>query len=137
MTEERLARHAHGVWESDGSPYPGLEAFTERDAAVFFGRDGEVTELLERLHPVAPARLNRLVTVVGPSGVGKTSLIQAGVLPRLRQRRGGWIVPPQVVPGDRPLRSLARSLSAAGVGLGVDEVHAGLVAEAAYLPRLV
>src|SRR5688500_3878482 len=36
MTEERLARHAHGVWESDGSPYPGLEAFTERDAAVFF-----------------------------------------------------------------------------------------------------
>ena len=137
MTEERLARHAGVVWESDRSPYPGLEAFTERDAAVFFGRDEEVAEVLERLHPVVPTRANRLVTVVGPSGVGKSSLVQAGVLPRLRQRRGGWVVPPPVVPGDRPLRGLARSLSAAGVGLGVDEVHARLVVEMAYLPRLV
>src|ERR671917_2343729 len=46
-TEERLALPARPVWDSDRPPFPGLEAFTERDSAVFFGRDTEVTELLE------------------------------------------------------------------------------------------
>ena len=111
--EERLALSARPVWDSDRSPFPGLEAFTEQDSAVFFGRDAEVAELLERLHPVVAAQVNRLVAVVGPSGAGKSSLVQAGVVPRLRLRRGGWIVVPLVVPGDHPLRSLARSLAAA------------------------
>ena len=69
------------------------------------------------------AHANRLVAVVGPSGAGKSSLVQAGVLPRLRQRRGGWIVVPPVVPGDHPLRSLARSLAAADLGRPTDEVQ--------------
>jgi len=123
-TEQRLALPARPVWDSDRSPFPGLEAFTERDSAVFFGRDAEITELLERLHPVVAAQANRLVAVIGPSGAGKSSLVQAGVVPRLRQRRGGWIVVPPVVPGDHPLRSLARSLAAAGLGRPTDDVHA-------------
>lgn len=110
--EQRLALPSRPVWDSDRSPFPGLEAFTEQDSAVFFGRDTEVTELLERLHPVVAAQANRLVAVVGPSGVGKSSLVQAGVAPRLRQRRSGWLVVPPVVPGDHPLRSLALSLAA-------------------------
>ncbi len=68
--EERLALPARPVWDSDRSPFPGLEAFTEQDSAVFFGRDTEITELLDRLHPVVAAQANRLVTVVGPSGAG-------------------------------------------------------------------
>ncbi len=114
--EQRSAVPARPVWDSDRSPFPGLEAFTEQDSAVFFGRDSEITELLERLHPVVPGQANRLIAVVGPSGAGKSSLVQAGVVPRLRQRRGGWIVVPPVVPGDHPLRSLARSLAAARSG---------------------
>ncbi len=105
---------ASPLWDSDRPPFPGLEAFTEQDSAVFFGRGAEITELLDRLHPVVAAQANRLVTVVGPSGAGKSSLVQAGVVARLRQRRDGWIVVPPVVPGDHPLRSLARSLAAAG-----------------------
>jgi len=123
-TEQRLALPARPVWDSDRSPFPGLEAFTERDSAVFFGRDAEITELLDRLHPVVAVQANRLVTVVGPSGAGKSSLVQAGVVPRLRQRRSGWIVVPPVVPGDHPLGSLARSLAAAGSGRPADEVQA-------------
>src|SRR3982074_3413094 len=46
-TEERLAVAARPVWDSDRSPFPGLEAFTERDSAVFFGREPEITELLD------------------------------------------------------------------------------------------
>ncbi len=110
-TEERSARP---VWDSDRSPFPGLEAFTEQDSAVFFGRDAEITELLERLHPVVAGQANRLIAVVGPSGAGKSSLVAAGVLPRLRKRRSSWIVVPTVLPGDHPLRSLGRSLGAAG-----------------------
>ncbi len=121
-TEQRQALPARPAWDSDRSPFPGLEAFTEQDSAVFFGRDAEITELLDRLHPVT-AQANRLVAVVGPSGAGKSSLVQAGVVPRLRQRRGGWIVVSPVVPGDHPVRSLARSLAAAGSGGPTDEVR--------------
>ncbi|MGH3899445.1 MAG: AAA family ATPase [Pseudonocardiaceae bacterium] len=110
--EQGLALPPRPDWDSDRPPFPGLEAFTEQDSAVFFGRDAEITELLDRLHPVT-AQANRLVAVVGPSGAGKSSLVQAGVVPRLRRRRGSWIVVPAVVPGDHPLRSLARSLVAA------------------------
>ncbi|MGH4007029.1 MAG: eIF2A-related protein [Pseudonocardiaceae bacterium] len=121
--EQRLALPAGPVWDSDRPPFPGLEAFTEQDSAVFFGRDTEITELLDRLHPVVAGQVNRLVAVVGPSGAGKSSLVQAGVVPRLRQRRGGWIVVSPVVPGDHPLRSLARSLTAAGSGHSTDKVQ--------------
>jgi AAA ATPase domain len=128
--EERLALPVVGGWDSDRSPFPGLEAFTERDSAVFFGRDAEITELLDRLHPVVAARANRLVAVVGPSGAGKSSLVQAGVVARLRQRRSGWIVVPPVVPGDHPLSSLARSLAAAYPGHpAVDDVQAARFAD--------
>jgi hypothetical protein len=43
-------------------------------------------------------------------------------VPRLRQRRGGWVVVPAVVPGDRPLRGLALSLIAAGLGCASEDV---------------
>jgi WD40 repeat protein len=117
-TEQRPARP---VWDSDRSPFPGLEAFAEEDSAVFFGRDPEIAELVDRLHPVVTAQVNRLIAVVGPSGVGKSSLVQAGVIPRLRQRRGGWIIAPPVVPGDHPLRSLARSFAAACPGSPIED----------------
>ncbi len=114
VAEERLSSLTRPAWVSDRSPFPGLEAFTEQDAAVFFGREVEIAELLERLHPVVAALANRMITVVGPSGVAKSSLVQAGVVSRLRQRRGGWIVVPPILPGDHPLHGLARSLAAAG-----------------------
>jgi hypothetical protein len=107
-------RSVRPLWDSDRSPFPGLEAFTEQDSAVFFGRDAEITDLLDRLHPVVAGQANRLIAVVGPSGAGKSSLVQAGVVPQLRRRRSSWIVVPPVLPGDHPLRSLARSLGAAG-----------------------
>jgi hypothetical protein len=122
--EERLALPARPVWDSDRSPFPGLEAFTEQDSAVFFGRDAEVAELLDRLHPVIAAQANRLIAVVGPSGAGKSSLVQAGLVPQLRARRGGWIVVSPVVPGDHPLRSFARSLAAVCPECSIDGVPA-------------
>jgi len=63
------------------SPYPGLSSFTEKDAAVFFGREGEVQALWGRI------RSRTLLAVIGPSGVGKTSFLRAGAVPA---RPEGW-----------------------------------------------
>ena len=116
------------VWDSARPPFPGLEAFTEQDAGVFFGRAAEAAELLERLHPVEPTKAHRLIAVIGPSGVGKSSLVSAGLLPRLAHRRQRWIVVPPCVPEDRPVRSLARSLAEAAREPSADHLVAMLTA---------
>jgi len=60
-------------------PYPGLAAFSEEEAAFFFGRERAIDRLVQRLRPMP-----RLLALLGPSGTGKTSLINAGLIPRLR-----------------------------------------------------
>ncbi|MFO1049757.1 MAG: WD40 repeat domain-containing protein [Geminicoccaceae bacterium] len=62
------------------SPYPGLRAFTEAEADIFFGRAREIDELLARLRDPTC----RFLAIVGDSGTGKSSLLHAGLLPRLR-----------------------------------------------------
>ena len=63
-----------------GSPYPGLRAFAEAETAIFLGRSRETDELLARLRDPAC----RFLAIVGDSGAGKSSLVHAGLLPRLR-----------------------------------------------------
>jgi len=89
-------------FDHEQSPFRGLQAFGERHADVFFGRDGEVAAFLERLReePVLP--------VVGPSGAGKSSFVQAGIVPRLREQ-GPWLVL-SMRPGDDPFLSMASRL---------------------------
>src|SRR5262249_37386267 len=65
-------------------PYRGLAAMTERDSDYFFGRARETVEVLNAL-TAAP---DRIPVVIGNSGVGKSSLAQAGVLAGLMRR--GW-----------------------------------------------
>jgi hypothetical protein len=84
------------------SPYRGLGAFEEQDAAFFFGRDTAITELLGRMsrHLQGPG----LLVVSGVSGAGKSSLLQAGVLPAIRggAPSGGAGVGVMAVPGVHP-----------------------------------
>src|SRR5262249_60188113 len=87
------------IWQ--GSPFPGLRHFTPDDAAIFFGRNQETTELLVRVQQ------ERFVAVVGASGSGKSSLVAAGVLPRLHPMPGGqhwqWVPLAPRGLGDRPV----------------------------------
>ncbi len=64
------------------SPYRGLAAMEEKDSDYFFGRARETTEVLDAL----AASPNRLVVLIGNSGVGKSSLAQAGVIAALRRQ---------------------------------------------------
>src|SRR3954469_12426764 len=60
------------------NPWPGLASFTEETRAFFHGRDEEVSELSRRVQ-------RKLLTILfGQSGLGKTSMLRAGVVPRLR-----------------------------------------------------
>ncbi|MGK5682333.1 nSTAND1 domain-containing NTPase [Actinoplanes sp. URMC 104] len=100
------------AWDQTRPPYPGLKAFEEVDAAVFFGRKDQVQRLHDMLHPPLQTR-GRVVAVVGPSGSGKSSLVRAGLLPKLRRDRQ-WLV---VAPLDRDgplLERLARGLARIG-----------------------
>lgn len=83
------------------NPYKGLRAFREADVADFCGRD----ELVERL--VDAVSREPFVTVVGPSGSGKSSLVHAGVVPALR-RRGALVV--SMVPGTAPMAEIEAAL---------------------------
>ena len=88
-------------------PYIGLDAFQEQDANNFFGRTQLIEQMIERL------RLNRFLAVVGPSGSGKSSVVRAGILPKLKSGAlpgsQSWnYFPKPMVPGSEPLANLAR-----------------------------
>ncbi|CAM3856293.1 TIR domain-containing protein [Smaragdicoccus niigatensis] len=67
------------------SPYRGWEPLEEVDAAVFFGRDEEISKGLDALRDMRIQGLATLFVVLGPSGTGKSSFLRAGLLPRLRR----------------------------------------------------
>ncbi len=61
-------------------PYRGLAAYGPDEADEFFGRDGDIEEILGRMLP------GTVTAIAGPSGSGKSSVMLAGVVPRLIQR---------------------------------------------------
>ncbi len=92
------------------NPFPGLRYFTGADSALFFGRDGQIGEVLRRL------RRHRFLAVIGASGSGKSSLIRAGVIPSLTERQHAQAGGPDwrtaiMTPGNAPIANLARALA--------------------------
>ncbi|MEM9492496.1 MAG: protein kinase, partial [Myxococcota bacterium] len=86
------------------NPYAGLAAFQEADAARFFGRERDIASVLAKIYS------RRLVTVLGPLGAGKSSLLRAGVIPALKRSGQRWQTL-TVRPGRQPLVALARVLA--------------------------
>lgn len=101
VVAQRLAALLDGNRHADDarSPFRGLEAFREADAADLSGREDEVAHAAETL------RTQGALAVIGPSGIGKSSFVFAGLVPRLREA-GRWTVA-ALRPGPRPLWSLA------------------------------
>lgn len=100
------------------NPFIGLRPFTAVDAPLFFGRTRQVDDLLSLMQS------QKLISVVGPAWSGKTSLIQAGLIPALHAGHHGaagtkWTVC-QTRPGLNPLRNLAFALAGEGA------LHPGL-----------
>ena len=104
--------------EAQPEPFPGLESFgdSDADAAVFFGRSPEIARSLEDLREIRATGDRRAYVILGASGSGKSSLMKAGVLPRLR-REHGWFVLRVFRPGADPLFNLAEAIARTGAGL--------------------
>ena len=93
-------RDSHVEFDDMAHPYPGLAAFTENDAEFFFGRESEVLRMWRTITS------RRLLGLIGPSGVGKSSFLQAGVM---ASTPDGWGVV-MCHPGESPFANLARAL---------------------------
>ncbi|WP_455431080.1 nSTAND1 domain-containing NTPase [Streptomyces afghaniensis] len=89
-------------------PYRGLARFEPDDSDLFFGREVLVTDLRELV------REHRFAAVFGASGSGKSSLLRAGLIPRLRQAAGAErpAVIRVLTPGERPARTHEQALVA-------------------------
>jgi WD40 repeat protein len=97
-------------WDPKRPPFPGLNYFDARDAGIYFGREDEVRQVIEKLTQMRRQGEPRLLVVVGSSGSGKSSLVRAGVLPRLGKDRSSWAVVEPFRPGAEPIRELAKSM---------------------------
>jgi tetratricopeptide (TPR) repeat protein len=104
------------------NPFPGLRPFREEEEYLFFGREGQIDRIVDKL------AAKRFLAVVGPSGSGKSSLVNCGLRPALRRgvmasAGSAWRIA-QFRPGRDPVKALARSLAQPGVlfsGLDVGE----------------
>ncbi|NEP13824.1 MAG: NACHT domain-containing protein [Symploca sp. SIO2C1] len=84
-------------------PYPGMKPFPEAKSSHFFGRNQEIEQLIQRL------RRSSFITLIGPSGSGKSSLVFAGLIPALKGNclfgSEEWLVR-SMRPGKEPLSTL-------------------------------
>jgi WD40 repeat protein len=94
------------------SPFPGLESFddTDADAAIFYGRTPEILRSLEDLREMRANGSRQPYAITGASGSGKSSLLRAGILPRLRRERG-WVCLRAFRPGADPLLNFSMAIA--------------------------
>ncbi|NJM46862.1 MAG: hypothetical protein HC860_12490, partial [Alkalinema sp. RU_4_3] len=85
------------------NPYQGLRSFTKETRQFFFGRDREIQVLVQKVQDCG------LVPVIGASGSGKSSVVRAGLMPRLEEL--GWRVLPVMLPGTDPIAALGNSIA--------------------------
>jgi energy-coupling factor transporter ATP-binding protein EcfA2 len=95
------------VTNTDG-PFPGLRPFLRDEADLFFGREAVIEKMVERL------AAHHFLAVIGASGSGKSSLVNAGLISalergRLREAGNDWRIAP-FRPGSRPITMLAAAL---------------------------
>jgi len=91
-------------------PYRGLLPFRPEHRWAFFGRDSEVDDLRTQLNHLVERREPRFVVVAGAAGVGKTSLVLAGLLPALRADPGQQWTHLEISAGHDPIADLAAAL---------------------------
>lgn len=109
-----------GIPQSGPCPFAGLAAFDEDNADFFFGRAGEIKEAADFFSQSGNG-IRRWLQIDGPSGVGKSSLVKAGIIPRLRKKDSDvlaqdslrqWLIA-IMRPGYDPVLNLAEALTRA------------------------
>jgi WD40 repeat protein len=116
--------------DPDRSPYRGWQPLEAVDAAVYFGRDAEINRALTAIRALRSSGEKRAFTILGPSGVGKSSFLRAGLLPRLRRDDRHFLTMQIVRPERYPLTGdsgLAKSVYALRTSLGLNQPGLGAI----------
>jgi TIR domain len=94
-------------------PFPGLSSFgdDDADAALFYGRSREIAHTLEDLRSMRALNDQRPLVIHGASGAGKSSLLKAGIIPRLRREMPAWLPLRAFRPGADPLLNFAEAFA--------------------------
>jgi formylglycine-generating enzyme required for sulfatase activity len=127
----------HFEWPPANDPnralFPGLRNLESADAGIFFGREAAILELIDRLRGLRRSPPPRLLVVLGASGAGKSSFVQAGLLPRLARQDNEFLPLPVVRPGTNPflgesglVRAIELAQSAAGMPLARPDLRAAV-----------
>ncbi len=110
ISENNQPEESKNTLDSHQCPYKGLAYFDSNpeDASNFYGRDRTINQLLEKISK------NNFLAVIGTVGVGKSSVIRAGLVYRLKEGlhisgSDNWYIPPVIQPGEKPLNSLAQA----------------------------
>jgi conflict system STAND superfamily ATPase/TIR domain-containing protein len=106
-------------------PFPGLAAFgdDDADAALFYGRSSDIARVLEQFRKMRADMDLRPLAILGASGAGKSSLLRAGVIPRLRREAPAWLPLRAFRPGADPLLNFAEALARTLADFGKLEAH--------------
>jgi hypothetical protein len=106
-------------------PFPGLSSFgdDDADAALFYGRSREIAHTLEDLRSMRALNDQRPLVIHGASGAGKSSLLKAGIIPRLRREAPAWLPLRAFRPGADPLLNFAEALARTFADFGPTEAH--------------
>lgn len=110
------------------TPFPGLASFGDHDAdaALFYGRSREIADTLEDLRKMRAGRDQRVYVIIGASGAGKSSLLKAGIISRLRRELPAWLPLRAFRPGADPLLNFAEALARTFADYGKSEAK-GLI----------
>jgi formylglycine-generating enzyme required for sulfatase activity len=126
------------------SPYRGLLPLEADDAGIFFGREASVIGVLDRLRGLREAPAPRMLVILGASGSGKSSLLRAGVLPRLARDDRHFLALPIIRPermaisGETGLlRALEGAFRAAKLSVPRADLRAAIEGEATTLRALL
>jgi WD40 repeat protein len=97
--------------------FRGLRVLEEKDAAIFFGRDLQITKALDAIRRLREGAPERMLAILGASGSGKSSFLRAGLVARLKRDTERFLVLPTVRPGRAALTGptgLGRALGLSG-----------------------
>jgi len=98
-------------WDNNRSPYPGMVSFEKKDAAIFFGREKETKSIIEKLNAMKNKNNPKSLNIIATSGMGKSSLLKAGVLATLELiYKDKWLVLPVLIPSKKPLYEFTKIL---------------------------
>ncbi|MDD3354628.1 TIR domain-containing protein [Zoogloea sp.] len=121
----RIGLHRAGLhpgafpWPPKDEPkrplYRGLKVLEEQDAAIFFGRDTQITKALDTIRRLRDGAPERALVILGASGAGKSSFLRAGLLARLKRDCERFLILPTVRPGRAALTGASGLYHSLGV----------------------